>query len=70
MDPEPVDIAGCPVTGMFHFSPVTAPPSLGLLASQHAGRITLSYNSIANHFTDDWLDTMMQAMSAELLGDL
>ncbi len=69
MDPDPVSIAGCPITGMYQFSQLTAPPSLGLLVNNYQDRIVLSYNYIQNQFTPAWIDDLMQRMSLELLGD-
>jgi len=67
MEPEPLTIAGCRVHGMYQVSQVTAPPGLGLLASNFQGRLVLSYNSINNQIQADWLERLTQAMTAELL---
>lgn len=69
MEPDPVSITGCPITGMYQFSQLTAPPSLGLLVNNYQGRIVLSYNYIQNQFTPVWIDKLVQTMSLELFGD-
>ncbi len=68
MYPEPVEIAGRRVTGLYQLSPVTLPPAIGLLASRFDGRIVLSYNFIEGCFDRDWLDALARNMTAELLG--
>lgn len=69
MDPEPEEIAGCPVTGMYQVSQVTAPPSMGLLVSSFGGQLTLSLNYTANQFLPAWIDDLMDALRGELLPD-
>jgi hypothetical protein len=68
-EPEPrIDaIDGIPVKGMFQLSQVTAPPSLGLLVSHYAGRITLSYNYIPTAIDEGWMQQLIASMRAELL---
>jgi len=68
MYPEPTQIDGCAVTGLYQLSPVTLPPALCLLASRCAGKVILSYNFIQGCFSDDWLEALTQAMTTELLG--
>jgi len=68
MEPEPSNIAGCPIIGMYQASHISMPPGLGLLASIFQGRLTLSYNYIEGQFQVDWLEQLAQGMTAELLG--
>jgi hypothetical protein len=67
MEPEPETIAGCRVQGMYQLSQVSSPPGVGLLASSFQGRLVLSYNYINNQVQSDWLERLIQAMTAELL---
>jgi hypothetical protein len=67
MYPEPAQLAGCNVSGLYQLSPVTLPPALGLLASRFDGRIVLSYNFIEGCFPSDWLDTLIRTVTRELL---
>lgn len=69
MEPAIASIAGCEVVGIHQFTPVTAPPSLGLLVGQYRGELTLSLNFIPTHFDDDWLDRLQRIFIAELLGE-
>ena len=67
MEPPLSAVEGCTVTGIGQFTPVTAPPSLGLLVSQTSGRLTLCFNFIPEHFDADWLDRLRAALLTELL---
>lgn len=67
MDPEPGDIAESNITGMYQFSLVTAPPSIGILVNNFQGRIVISLNYIQNHFSETDMQTLKTVMSEELL---
>ena len=69
MEPTLADVAGCAVRAVYPFSPVTAPPSIGLLVGQHRGAIVLSLNFIAEHFAAGWVAQLRAALVAELLDD-
>ncbi|MDX8389136.1 MAG: hypothetical protein R8M38_01465 [Mariprofundaceae bacterium] len=67
-DPKVTDIGGAKVASMFQLSQVTAPPSLGMLVSQYAGTITLSFNYVANQIDQQWFDSLTEIMANELKG--
>ena len=67
MDPEPESVQGCPVTGVYQFSQVTSPPSLGLLVNLFDSHVILSFNYVASQFKPEWMDQLMMNMKAELL---
>lgn len=69
MDPEIVEVGGCAVKAVHPHSPVTAPPSLGLLVGQHQGAIILSLNFIPEHFAAGWIGQLRTALIDELLSD-
>jgi len=58
---------GVPVTGMSHLCWMTLPPGLALLAGQLDSRLTLSYSYLHPAIDEDWLDTVIKLMDAELL---
>ena len=67
MDPEPEEIFDCPITQLYQFSQVTAPPALGLLVNHFQGRTILSFNYVDNQFDSIWLDGLLEHMKSELL---
>jgi len=52
---------------MFQLSQVTSAPSLGMLVSQYSGEITLSFNYVANQIQSEWLNTVIEKLSKELI---
>jgi len=68
MDPEVLEVGGCAVKAVYPFSPVTAPPSLGLLVGQHQGAVVLSLNFIPEHFAAGWIERLREALINELQG--
>ncbi len=66
-DPKVTDISGSPVKSMFQVSQVTSAPSLGMLVSQYNGEITLSFNYVANQIQSEWLNTVIENISKELI---
>ena len=58
---------GVPVTGMSHLCWMPLPPGLALLAGQLDSRLTLSYSYLHPAIDEDWLDTVIQLMDAQLL---
>lgn len=66
MDPEPAEMAGLPVNDIYYFCQVTSPPGFGVLVNQFQGKIVLSYNYVESAFDPEWIDTVVQAMTAEL----
>jgi len=67
MDPPMTEILGCNVTGLFQISPVTAPPSFGMLVSQLNGELTISYCYIPQHVPEEKLVRITKQMSLELM---
>jgi len=67
-EPEPkiTHIEGVPVQGMFQMSQVTSAPGLAMLVSQYHGKLTLSFNYVANQIDTAWLKTLLTHMQAEL----
>lgn len=66
MDPEPDYLAGLAVNDIYYLCQVTSPPAFGVLVSKFQGKIMLSYNYIESEFDPDWVDTVIQTMTAEL----
>jgi hypothetical protein len=58
---------GVPVTGVSHLCWMPLPPGLALLAGQLDSRLTLSYSYLHPAIDEDWLDTVLKLMDAELL---
>jgi hypothetical protein len=58
---------GVPVTGVSHLCWMPLPPGLALLAGQLDSRLTLSYSYLHPAIDEDWLDTVIKHMDAELL---
>jgi len=67
-EPEPkvTHIEGVAVQGMFQVSQVTSAPALAMLVSQYNGKLTLSFNYVANQIDADWLKALLSHMQAEL----
>jgi hypothetical protein len=57
----------CPVVGMYHLCWMTLPPGLALLAGQLDGLLTLSFSYLHPAVDENWLDAVINKMSAELL---
>lgn len=70
MEPPPEAIAGVPVSGMYQFSQLTAPPGLGLLASSFRGRLSLSLVYVEGLLGPDWIERLVANVSAELLDEV
>jgi len=66
-DPQVSAISDANVKTMFQLSQVTSAPSLGMLVSQYSGEITLSFNYVANQIQSEWLNTVMENLSKELI---
>ncbi len=67
IDPPMTKILGCNVTGLFQISPVTAPPSFGILVSQLNGELTISYCFIPEYIPEEKLTQITKRMSLELM---
>jgi hypothetical protein len=69
-EPEPKleSVAGAGATAMFQISQVTAPPSLAMLVNQYNGILTFSFSYIDQGIDQQWLNGLIENLSAELQG--
>ena len=63
------DFFGSTVTGVFHLSPVTSPPSLSLLLGTFDQKLVMTYNYLTPQVESSWLSRLQQNMISELLGE-
>jgi hypothetical protein len=67
-EPKQESVAGAAISAMFQISQVTAPPSLAMLVNQYNGILTFSFSYIADVIDRQWLELLIENLSAELRG--
>ncbi len=63
------DFLGAPIKGVRHGCFITTPPSLAVLFSRFAGRLSVSINYLHPDLSAEWISRFQTRLTAELLAD-